>query len=600
MNKKISYTQTNIIKGIAILLVLLGHLNIVDKGGCYGVTLFLFISGYGLMCSYKKNGLFQFWKKRIKGVWIPYLLITILWIVIDYFLGIKYNLTTIFSSLFGLNNIIDITMWYIKYLIYWYLLFYLIFKYVKNNSFKIISLMISAIFCFLLCKIDFFAPYSEGAIYFIFFPLGVIYKFFENYFETTSIKYNFDLPILILFLVIVKRTDTISIVASNLFFSYFIIKIVLINDCIKNNFLIFLGNISYEIYLLEGVFLIKYVFIRNYISNDFLYVLVYILFVIILAYLYHKLINLICNFRSIKRRGSMRLNTFCTVFTPTYNRKDFLSKLYDSLLKQSFKDFEWVIVDDGSTDNTKEYIEKIIAEKKIKINYYYQKNSGKHVAINNGLKHAKGKVFAIVDSDDYLTKNALLKIKTWFDCIEKCNANIKFCGVSGQKGYSENESVGQTFKGDYIDAKTTDRKKYNINGDKFEVFYTSILKQNQFPVFKGEKFMPETVVWNRLSRQDYYIRWFQDIIYICDYLEDGLTKGLLKHIENSPKGYALNIKEQVKYDNISFKQKMSYYSLYYLVRKNHASLKDIALELETSPYLILVSNVIRKIYKGVK
>lgn len=595
MNKKISYIQTNIIKGIAILLVLLGHLNIVDKGGCYGVTLFLFISGYGLMCSYIKNGLSQFWRKRIKGVWIPYLLVTILWIIIDYFCGTIYNLPTMISSLLGLNNVVDITMWYIKFLIYWYLLFFLIFKFVKNNNFKIIFLLGAAVFCFLLCKINFFAPYSEGAVYFIFFPLGVIYKFFEERLE--NVKYNYDLPVLLLLLIFIKRTDTISIVVSNLFFCYLVIKIVLISDSIKNKLLVFLGNVSYEIYLLEGVFLTKYMFIRNYISNDLLYIFFYIVFVVILAYLYHKLLRLV---ESIKRSGSMKLNTFCTVFTPTYNRKEYLAVLYDSLLKQSYKDFEWVIVDDGSTDNTKEYIEKILTEKKIRIKYYYQKNSGKHVAINNGLKHAKGKVFAIVDSDDYLTEDALFKIKAWFDCIEQSNTDIKFCGVSGQKGYSKNESVGQTFEGDYIDAKTTERKKYNINGDKFEVFYTSVLKQNPFPVFKGEKFMPETVVWNRLSRQGYYIRWFQDIIYICDYLEDGLTKGLLKHIENSPKGYALNITEQVKYDNISFKQKMSYYSLYYLVRKEHINLKNIALELETSPYLILMANVIRKVYKGVK
>lgn len=296
----------------------------------------------------------------------------------------------------------------------------------------------------------------------------------------------------------------------------------------------------------------------------------------------------------------MKKNVFCTVFTPTYNRKKFLPKLYQSLVEQNFKNFEWIIVDDGSTDGTCEYVKQIKKENKIDIEYYFQENSGKHVAINTGLRYANGKTFAIVDSDDVLTKDALEKIKLWFDDIENETTDIKFCGVAGQKGYSLEKSVGKSFDGYTIDARTTDRNKYNILGDKFEVFYTFILKQNQFPVFENEKFMLETVVWNRLSRLNYYIRWHQDIIYLCDYLAGGLTKQILSHIENSPKGYALNIIEQVKYDNISFKQKMSYYSLYYMVRKKYVGLKKIAYELQTSQFMIIISIFIRKLYEGVK
>lgn len=284
-----------------------------------------------------------------------------------------------------------------------------------------------------------------------------------------------------------------------------------------------------------------------------------------------------------------------TIFTPTYNRCYTLKKLYQSLLSQDDKNFEWIIVDDGSTDDTKEYINKIIEDKQINIIYKYQENSGKHAAINTGIDLASGKYFAIVDSDDYLTEDAVSKIRKWFSEIE--NSKTKFVGVAGQKGYSINTPIGTTFEGIFIDAKNTERNKYGITGDKFEIYYTKVLKSNKFPVFPNEKFISEIVVWNRLARQGYYIRYHQNIVYLCNYLEDGLTKNIINHIKNSPKGFALTITEQVKYDNISFKQKMSYYSLYYYARKSNASLKEISKELQTSKLMIVLSVIIRKVYK---
>ena len=289
-------------------------------------------------------------------------------------------------------------------------------------------------------------------------------------------------------------------------------------------------------------------------------------------------------------------NLFCTVCTPTYNREKNLKVLYKSLLEQDFKNFEWIIVDDGSIDNTEEYVKKIIKEDKLNISYIKQKNGGKHVAVNNGIDHAKGEVFAIVDSDDYLTKDSLLKIKNWFSEIEKENNGKKYAGVVGRKGYSENEGVGTTFKETYVDAKKKKKKKYNITGDRFEVFYTNILKSNKFPVFPGEKFLSEVVLWNRIARQDYYLRYYQDIIYICEYLDNGLTNNIYKHIKMSPKGYALNIREQVKYDNISFFDKIREYSLYYSIRKDAKSLTEIAKEIDTNIFILIFAYTIRKIY----
>lgn len=98
-----------------------------------------------------------------------------------------------------------------------------------------------------------------------------------------------------------------------------------------------------------------------------------------------------------------------TVFTPTYNRKDELINLYKSLLEQEFKDFEWVIVDDGSKDNTEETVKNFIKENKIKINYYKQENKGKSLAHNKGVELAQGEYFVGIDSDDIFAQDALKK-----------------------------------------------------------------------------------------------------------------------------------------------------------------------------------------------
>ena len=298
----------------------------------------------------------------------------------------------------------------------------------------------------------------------------------------------------------------------------------------------------------------------------------------------------------------MENKVFCTIFTPTYNRKEKLEKLYDSLTAQEEKNFEWLIVDDGSTDNT-EILIKEIAKKEKEFNIIYKKteNGGKHRAINYGLNYANGKVFAIVDSDDYLLPCAVRRIREYFEDIEKNkNGEIKFAGVAAQRGYNEEKSIGKTFDGKYIDAKSTERRKNNIEGDKFEIYYTQILRENRFPEIDGEKFMTEAIVWTRIAYKDYYLRWYNDIIYICEYLKGGLTDTREKLIEASPKGYALYIKEQVRYGNITLKQKLGYYSFYYKILRKHKKINEIANELETNSFVLYFSYLIRKIIEKLR
>ncbi|MCI9246438.1 MAG: glycosyltransferase family 2 protein [Clostridia bacterium] len=285
-----------------------------------------------------------------------------------------------------------------------------------------------------------------------------------------------------------------------------------------------------------------------------------------------------------------------TVFTPTYNREHTLKKLYQSLQKQTNMTFEWVIVDDGSEDNTEELVQKwILEEKNFPIIYFKKENEGKHTAINKGLDLAKGKMFFIVDSDDYLTEDAIEKIIKDEKTIQ--NMQDKFAGIAMSKGFTNTELVGTTFKGEYVDATSLERKKYNINGDKAEIFYTEILKQNRFPKFEGERFVTEALVWNRIAKQGYKLRWFQDIIYICEYLGDGLTQNIEKAYRNSPKGFLTYTSELLTIYKWNLVEKIRYISYYEYIFREKYTEKEICEQLQIHLILLKISKLVRRLIK---
>lgn len=256
-----------------------------------------------------------------------------------------------------------------------------------------------------------------------------------------------------------------------------------------------------------------------------------------------------------------------TVFTPTYNRSYTLDKLYNSLKNQTFRDFEWLIVDDGSTDNTEAKIRGFIAEEVFPIKYIKKKNEGKHVGINVGAKEARGEWFFIVDSDDWIVRNALEVINDYCFQIDK---NEEFAGVVGLRGNSTGKvwnTSDITKEGEIsnfncrecIDASTVEyRYKFKIEGDRAEVIRTSLLRKYPFPSFSNEKFMPERYLWFKLSEDGYKFRWFNEVIYITEYLEDGLT-------QNGKELAKKNCKSRSACDNycsivhgIPFKEKMKF------------------------------------------
>lgn len=230
-----------------------------------------------------------------------------------------------------------------------------------------------------------------------------------------------------------------------------------------------------------------------------------------------------------------------TVFTPTYNRAYIIEILYRSLQRQTFRDFEWLVVDDGSADNTESIFSAWQREENcFPIRYYRQENGGKHRAINRGLELAQGELFFTVDSDDYLTDDALEKIAQWESALPKDGS---YCGLAGNLGTSPCETPNSLFHAPYFDGTALDRYR-EIDGERAMVFYTDIHKKYPYPVFPGEKFMTEAVIWNRMAKDGYRMRFFNDIIWIYEYKEDGLTKAGNSLFLNNPRGYGLWLREK--------------------------------------------------------
>ena len=236
-----------------------------------------------------------------------------------------------------------------------------------------------------------------------------------------------------------------------------------------------------------------------------------------------------------------------TVFTPTYNRADKLTILYNSLKKQTTKGFEWLVVDDGSSDMTEKLINKFINENNdFKIRYYKQENGGKHRAINKGVKLAESELFFIVDSDDWLVDNALERILHHYNNVKD---KKEFCGVSGLKKFPTGDKVGGESNFDVLDSTFLEfRYQHKIKGDMAEAYKTSVLKEFKFPDILGEKFCAESYIWIKIAKK-YKLRYFYEKIYICEYLENGLSSQAILIRQNNPQ-YACLTYSDISKSNI--------------------------------------------------
>jgi glycosyltransferase involved in cell wall biosynthesis len=232
-----------------------------------------------------------------------------------------------------------------------------------------------------------------------------------------------------------------------------------------------------------------------------------------------------------------------TVFTPTYNRAHTLHRVYQSLEVQTYRDFEWLIIDDGSTDNTHEIVKAWQKESKFVIRYILQDNSGKHVAFNRGVKEAKGKLFLTFDSDDACLPNALERFKYYWDSIPN-NLKNHFSAVTALCVNQHGNLVGDLFPFDITDSNSIEIKtKHNVYGEKWGFQKTDILKEFPFPELAGEKFITEAIVWNRIAKK-YKTRYVNEKLRIYhEESSDSLTKFSVKTRVQNPQGSRLYYEE---------------------------------------------------------
>lgn len=223
-----------------------------------------------------------------------------------------------------------------------------------------------------------------------------------------------------------------------------------------------------------------------------------------------------------------------TVLTPTFNRGGGLQSLWDSLQKQTVKEFEWLVVDDGSTDGTKNLITQLQEKSDFPIRYIYKNNGGKHTALNVGIQTICSELTFIVDSDDCVTDDAVESI---LKIHKKYRSQNNICGYAFLRVFPDGKVNGKKFDvdekiGSYIDVRVNGD---DTGADKAEVFKTHCLKEFPFPEYPNEKFLGEDLVWVRMARK-YEMVHINKAIYVGNYLEDGLTNNRRKHNIASPIG----------------------------------------------------------------
>jgi len=233
-----------------------------------------------------------------------------------------------------------------------------------------------------------------------------------------------------------------------------------------------------------------------------------------------------------------------SVLTSTYNRGNLLKKLYNSLIQNSNYnvDVQWLIIDDGSKDDTKNIVKDFKDENKIEIKYFYQENQGKMLAINKLVKEANGDLIIECDSDDYFTEDAFDIIKNEYQKCDKSDI-YALCFLK----YDQNgNNMGNLFKNE----KTTMFDLYfkeGENGEKALVFFADVRKKYKHELEHNEKFVTEARMYHKMDVK-YKMICINKPIMICEYQKDGYSKNIIKQFKNNPYGYYKYFQEILEKD----------------------------------------------------
>lgn len=231
-----------------------------------------------------------------------------------------------------------------------------------------------------------------------------------------------------------------------------------------------------------------------------------------------------------------------TVITTTYNRAYCLHQVYESLLRQTSSDFLWLIVDDGSTDQTKDLVNGWINDKRIEIEYYYKSNGGMHTARNVAYERVKTELNVIIDSDDWMTDDAVDKIIAFW----RKNGGEAYYGIAAHNVNPRGERIGSAFPEGVAVCKLSElADSYHVKGDKKLVLRTDLAKKNPFPEFPGEKFYPASYKY-RLLDLEYSLLLMNEAIGVVDYNDDSMTFNKYAQYRNCSKGFAHYRNEMIR------------------------------------------------------
>lgn len=244
-----------------------------------------------------------------------------------------------------------------------------------------------------------------------------------------------------------------------------------------------------------------------------------------------------------------------TVFTPAYNRADLLSRCYESMKRQTCKDFIWMIIDDGSTDNTRDLVEQWIKEKvDFRVQYYYKENGGLHTAYNEAIFHIETELCVCIDSDDYMPDDAVEKILSFW----AANGSKQVAGIVGLDYDLEGNIIGDPLP----EQKTVNLidllvGKYPIhNGDRTNVVRTELYKKYApMKVFPGEKNFNPHYMHLQISQEFDFLVLNENLRYV-EYQPTGMSNSMLKQYYNSPNSFAEIRKLYLSFPNTKFKFKL--------------------------------------------
>lgn len=248
-----------------------------------------------------------------------------------------------------------------------------------------------------------------------------------------------------------------------------------------------------------------------------------------------------------------------TIVTPTYNRGYIIEKVYRSLQAQTCNDFEWLVVDDGSSDDTDELFRRICDEENsFNINYTKRPRQGLNRALNYAVNIVTSDYLFKLDSDDYLMPDAVEKMLKWIEDIDDDNeivgVGIARCFPNGE--YLKGVPPIVNAEG-YVDATNLERDKYHLDADMSEAYKVNVLKKFPYPVWDSEIYAPEGLGLNEIALAGYKVRWYAEKLYVCEYLPGGITKGSRLLEKKNPMGFAMMYNHILKYE---YPFRKSYYA----------------------------------------